>query len=73
VGDHGGFVRYLQHRLRRAGIEVAVDGRFGPRTKSGVERLQVQTGVAVTGTIDEELWESFFAPAQVAGSSSGGR
>jgi hypothetical protein len=36
AGDHGPFVRLLQRNLNRAGFSTAVDGAFGPATKSSV-------------------------------------
>ena len=35
-GDHGRFVKLLQRNLNRAGFSTAVDGAFGPATKSSV-------------------------------------
>jgi hypothetical protein len=35
-GDHGPFVKLLQRNLNRAGFSTAVDGAFGPATKSSV-------------------------------------
>jgi pyruvate ferredoxin oxidoreductase gamma subunit len=45
-------VRGLQHRLRRAGEHLGpLDGRFGPRTQTAVERFQAGEGLAVDGII----------------------
>ncbi len=45
-------VRKLQARLGGLGLEPGpVDGRFGPRTKAAVERLQRSGGVPADGTV----------------------
>jgi putative peptidoglycan binding protein len=40
VGDHGRFVKLLQRNLNRAGFSTAVDGAFGPATKSSVMNFE---------------------------------
>jgi hypothetical protein len=39
-GDHGRFVKLLQRNLNRAGFSTAVDGAFGPATKSSVMNFE---------------------------------
>ena len=51
-GDHGHDVRTLQRALRAYGIEVVVDGDFGPQTTSAVEAYQEAHGIRETGRTD---------------------
>ena len=47
-------VQTVQHQLRRAGeYPGPVDGRFGPRTETAVERFQAHEGLAVDGIIGQ--------------------
>jgi peptidoglycan hydrolase-like protein with peptidoglycan-binding domain len=46
-------VRSLQARLRSLGLRPGpVDGRFGPRTRAAVMRLQAAAGAPLTGVVD---------------------
>lgn len=57
LGARGPVVRELQRELRRRGIRVAVDGRYGPGTKRAVARLQRRLGFRVNGIVDRSfLW-----------------
>ena len=55
VGSHGPAVRALQRELRRRGLRVRVDGRFGIGTRRAVARLQRRSGLRVNGTVDRPL------------------
>lgn len=54
-------VRTLQSVLNRLGLtdsdglELAVDGKFGPRTTSAVKKLQKRLGIEVTGKVTEDF------------------
>ena len=39
---------------------VAVDGIFGPETRSAVEDFQSDAGLTVTGVVDRETWELIY-------------
>ncbi len=57
VGARGPVVRALQRELRRRGLRVAVDGRYGPGTRRAVVRLQRRLGLRVNGIVDRPfLW-----------------
>ncbi|WP_217924214.1 peptidoglycan-binding protein [Miltoncostaea oceani] len=57
LGARGPVVRELQRELRRRGIRVVVDGRYGPGTKRAVARLQRRLGLRVNGIVDRSfLW-----------------
>ena len=53
IGDHGHAVANLQRALRAFGIEVVVDGDFGPQTQDAVEQFQREGEMRVTGRVDE--------------------
>lgn len=48
----------VQIRLKRLGLFSAVpNGRFGPLTKTAVERFQRRNGLAPTGVVDRRTWK----------------
>jgi len=57
-------VRSLQHMLRRLSLryqeipELQPDGRFGERTLESVMRFQKQSGLPVTGVVDQDTWNA---------------
>ncbi|MGD9572420.1 MAG: peptidoglycan-binding protein [Thermoleophilia bacterium] len=56
-GARGPVVRSLQRELRRRGIPVVVDGRYGPATRRAVARLQRRLRLRVNGMADRPfLW-----------------
>lgn len=55
VGSSGPVVRDLQRELRRRGIRIAVDGRYGPRTRRAVIAMQRRFGLPRTGVADARL------------------
>jgi len=54
LGSQGAAVRELQTLLRRAGATVAVDGDFGPATKTAVEAFQAKAGQTQDGLAGPE-------------------
>lgn len=55
LGARGHLVRDLQRELRRRGLAVAIDGRFGPTTRAAVLRLQRRLNLPVSGRADPPL------------------
>jgi peptidoglycan hydrolase-like protein with peptidoglycan-binding domain len=53
-GATGADVSGLQARLRRTGLEVTRDGRFGAATETAVRTFQSVSGLEVTGVVDRE-------------------
>ncbi len=53
-GQSGESVRQLQEQLRARGIEVTVDGKFGPETERAIRQFQAQTGAQVDGIVGPE-------------------
>jgi hypothetical protein len=52
-GDSGATVRAWQTRLTEwAGIDVATDGQFGPKTAAATRRWQEMAGLEQTGEVD---------------------
>lgn len=47
--------------------EGEIDGLFGPNTSAAIERYQAQTGIAVTGRVDDMLLDRLGAPSTTAG------
>lgn len=48
-------VRQVQLGLRKFGLGIAADNRFGPATKAGIERFEATFGRAVTGAVSRDL------------------
>ena len=53
LGDSGVLVQYMQLALNRAGIQVAIDGRFGRQTCAG---LRTFLGEDVGCYVDKTVW-----------------
>jgi peptidoglycan hydrolase-like protein with peptidoglycan-binding domain len=53
-GDHGHDVRNLQRALRAFGLELAVDGDFGPQTARVLEDYQAVHHLTRTGRTDRD-------------------
>lgn len=49
-------VRELQQALRRKGLNVTVDGHFGPMTQAAVEEFQMAHNLEPTGIVDRAAW-----------------
>ena len=50
-------VAAVQRTILAAGVEVVVDGRFGPRTLAALKKYQQQIGLPVSGVVDLATWE----------------
>jgi hypothetical protein len=55
-------VANLQRMLKGLGLQVGVDGTFGPDTLAGLRALQQQLGVPVTGQLDEATLKALKHP-----------
>lgn len=61
-GSRGRRARLVQEWLPLHGVQVAVDGRFGPATAAAVAIFQEREGVRATGTVDEATFARLVAP-----------
>ena len=52
IGDHGPAVRTLQLALRAWGLELVVDGDFGPQTRDAVKTFQSAHNSTATGRVN---------------------
>jgi peptidoglycan hydrolase-like protein with peptidoglycan-binding domain len=55
-GSQGDAVRALQSQLASRGIEVEIDGDFGPQTTEALRRYQQISQYTVGGTITPRIW-----------------
>jgi peptidoglycan hydrolase-like protein with peptidoglycan-binding domain len=67
AGSLGPVVAMLQGVLKTGfGYAGAIDGIFGPATEAVVRQYQTDSGLAVTGVMDERTW---MTPAGAAGAT----
>jgi len=59
-GDWGSTVEMLQWGLDRAGMDVAADGIFGPKTAMAVKRWQEESGLKADGVAGPRTWASLY-------------
>lgn len=65
-GARGDPVRWLQVRLRAAGEDVALTGRFAGLTAAAVSRFRVRAGLPAGSVVDDATWSALLAqPAPV--------
>jgi peptidoglycan hydrolase-like protein with peptidoglycan-binding domain len=60
-GDQGDAVRAAQSQLASRGIDVAVDGVFGPQTDEKVRAFQHAKGIAADGIVGPLTWTALVA------------
>lgn len=58
MGSWGADVFELQRQLRRLGFEIAADGLYGPATRDAVRTFQEQSGIEVTGRVNQETLDA---------------
>ena len=57
IGATGDAVKQAQRGLRRTpNTTLIVDGQFGPLTETATKQFQEQTGLPVTGIVDDATW-----------------
>jgi peptidoglycan hydrolase-like protein with peptidoglycan-binding domain len=61
-GDQGDAVSAAQQLLAARGLDVAVDGDFGPQTDETVRDFQQQKGLTVDGVVGPGTWATLVAP-----------
>jgi peptidoglycan hydrolase-like protein with peptidoglycan-binding domain len=67
AGSLGPVVAMLQRVLKTGfGYTGAIDGVYGPATEAVVRQYQTDSGLPVTGVVDEQTW---LAPAGAAGAT----
>lgn len=67
AGSLGPVVAMLQRVLKTGfGYTGAIDGVYGPATEAVVRQYQTNSGLPVTGVMDEQTW---LAPAGAAGAT----
>ncbi|HEY0736265.1 MAG TPA: peptidoglycan-binding protein [Herpetosiphonaceae bacterium] len=66
-GSNGEAVRGVQTLLVKNGRSVAVDGAFGPATKSAVVSFQSAHGLAADGIVGPQTWEHLVGSAASGG------
>lgn len=57
-GSKGAEVSELQNLLKEAGVDVSVDGNFGPGTQLAVETYQYSRGLTVDGVAGSAIWNA---------------
>lgn len=55
-GDSGQFVEMIQLKLYQYGIQLTVDGKYGPMTEAGVKAFQKTNRLAPNGIVDANTW-----------------
>ncbi len=61
-GSRGREVRLVQEWLTLHGLQVAIDGDFGPATECAVSEFQAKSGLAPTGVVDRETFDNLILP-----------
>ena len=59
-GSRGSWVKTLQEMLNSNGYNLAVDGKYGPKTKAAVIGYQKAHGLKVDGLVGDETWGSLY-------------
>jgi lysozyme family protein/peptidoglycan hydrolase-like protein with peptidoglycan-binding domain len=59
-------VRDVQGWLSLQGVQVAVDGEFGPATENALTSFQRRRGLRATGVVDKATWAALTAPLAAA-------
>ena len=57
-GNQGHPIRALQFLLRAHGLNLAVDGMFGPATEAAVKAFQTGKGMTADGIVTPQTWSA---------------
>src|SRR5699024_83889 len=66
-GDRGQAVRTLQTKLNERGASLAVDGSFGPATRTAVRSLQSAAGISVAGVVGPQTSNALTGATTIGG------
>lgn len=66
VGARGRRARLVQEWLCLHGVNVVVDGRYGPATAAAVRAFQSRAALRATGTVNRTTFEAMLAPLAAA-------
>jgi putative peptidoglycan binding protein len=66
LGDRGPSVRRVQEWLSLNGLQVKVDGDFGPATQAAVREFESGHGLSSDGEVGAKLFELLTAPMRAA-------
>jgi hypothetical protein len=61
-GSSGAKIKLIQEWLFLQGINVAIDGSFGPATEAAVKQFQSRNGMTVNGIVDLETFTRLVMP-----------
>jgi hypothetical protein len=64
VGDQGLEVSAVQYLLRANGLNLNVDGIFGPQTRARVEDFQTQKNLSKDGIVGTQTWSALVIQVQ---------
>ncbi len=68
--DRNAAVRVIQYLLEDSGVEVTVDGIFGPETEAAVTRFQEDNGLQQDGIVGPQTWSRLIRTLQNGSSGS---
>jgi Putative peptidoglycan binding domain len=73
--SQGDLVVWAQEHLWSAGYRVAIDGAFGPATRTAVEQFQTAHALPASGQVDTATWSALlrYPAARVTWTSGGAR
>jgi peptidoglycan hydrolase-like protein with peptidoglycan-binding domain len=61
-GDSGLRVNAIQMLLIQHGVQVTVDGKFGPATEAAIKSYQAHHGISPSGKVGARTWEALIIP-----------
>lgn len=71
VGSTGENVRSVQYLLNAHGLNVAVDGAFGPGTQGVVQQFQTANNLAADGSVGNQTWPVLIVEVQAGATGPG--